>query len=77
MRGTDKVRKSTDKLNGNHEKIIQYIEERGAITNRVLLLWMLISLYSRQIPAKVACQDTDCDYQEGAKQHSVVGMDKL
>lgn len=30
-----KVRiKSTDKLNDNHKKLIQYIEERGTITNR-------------------------------------------
>ena len=31
---TDKARKSMDKLNDNHKKIIQYIEERGAITNK-------------------------------------------
>ena len=30
-----KVRiKSTDKLNDNHKKIIQYIEEKGSIKNR-------------------------------------------
>lgn len=34
MESTGKVRKSTDKLNGNHKKIIQYIEEKGLITNR-------------------------------------------
>ena len=31
---TDKVRISTDKLNDNYKKIVQYIEERGAITNK-------------------------------------------
>ena len=30
---TDKVRISTDRLNDNYKKIVQYIEERGAITN--------------------------------------------
>ena len=30
----DKVWKSTDKLNDNQKKIIQHIEERGAITNK-------------------------------------------
>ncbi|MCI9448002.1 MAG: winged helix-turn-helix transcriptional regulator [Lachnospiraceae bacterium] len=29
-----KVRISTDKSNDNYKKIIQYIEERGAITNK-------------------------------------------
>ena len=33
-KSTDKVRISTDKLNDNYKKIIQYIEERGAITNK-------------------------------------------
>ena len=31
---TEKVRISTDKLTGNQKKIIQYIEEKGVITNR-------------------------------------------
>ena len=31
---TDKVRISTDKLNDNYKKIVQYIEERGVITNK-------------------------------------------
>ncbi len=31
---TDKVMESTDKLNDNYKKIIQYIEEKGAITNK-------------------------------------------
>lgn len=31
---TEKVRISTDNLNENHKKIIQYIEERGTITNK-------------------------------------------
>lgn len=31
---TDKVRISTDKVKDNQKKIIQYIEERGAITNK-------------------------------------------
>ena len=30
----EKVRKSTDKSNDNNKKIIQYIEERGRITNK-------------------------------------------
>lgn len=34
MESTDKVRISTDKLNDNYKKIIQYIEEKGAITNK-------------------------------------------
>ena len=29
-----RIRKSTDKLNDNYKKIVQYIEERGAITNK-------------------------------------------
>ncbi len=33
-KSTDKVRKSTDKLNDSHKKIIQYIEEKGEITNK-------------------------------------------
>ena len=33
-KSTDKVRISTDKLNDNYKKIVQYIEERGAITNK-------------------------------------------
>ncbi len=33
-KSTDKVRKNTDKLNDNHKKIIQYVEEKGAITNK-------------------------------------------
>ena len=35
-KSTDKVRISTDKLNDNYKKIIQYIEERGAIYKRRL-----------------------------------------
>ena len=35
-KSTDKVRISTDKLNDNRKKIIQYIEERGAIYKRRL-----------------------------------------
>lgn len=31
---TEKVRINTDNLNENHKKIIQYIEERGVITNK-------------------------------------------
>ncbi len=34
QKGTEKVRKSTNKSNDNYKKIIQYIEERGAITNK-------------------------------------------
>ena len=34
MKSTDKVRISTDKINDSYEKIIQYIEEKGTITNR-------------------------------------------
>lgn len=36
FRFQDKTRisKSTDKLNDNYKKIIQYVEERGAITNK-------------------------------------------
>jgi len=34
QKGMEKVRKSTDKSNDNYKKIIQYIEERGAITNK-------------------------------------------
>lgn len=34
MEGTDKVRISTDKLTDNNKKIIEYIEDRGATTNR-------------------------------------------
>ena len=33
-KSTDKVRISTDKLNDNYKKIVQYIEERGVITNK-------------------------------------------
>ena len=33
-KSTDKVRKSTDNITDNHKKIIQYVEERGAITNK-------------------------------------------
>lgn len=33
-KSADKIRISTDKLNDNHKKIIEYIEDRGAITNR-------------------------------------------
>lgn len=34
QKGMEKVRKSTDKSNDNNKKIIQYIEERGRITNK-------------------------------------------
>ncbi len=34
QKSTDKLRKSTDKLNDSHKKIIQYIADRGAITNK-------------------------------------------
>ncbi len=34
QKGMEKVQKSTDKSNDNYKKIIQYIEERGAITNK-------------------------------------------
>ena len=33
-KSAEKVWRSTDKLSGNYKKIIQYIEERGAITNK-------------------------------------------
>ncbi len=34
QKGMEKVKKSTDKSNDNYKKIIQYIEERWAITNK-------------------------------------------